>query len=82
MRNFLLDQTGILDGLPHGNRGVGSGIAHETQILFVNLFLQVDLGETAKVRSQTYCMIGLMVMNAGPAFPQGRKNRCQGIAQR
>ena len=82
VRDLVFAQAGVIDGLLHGDGGVGRGIAHEAQVLLVDVRAHVHPGETADLGAQPHLPVGCMETDARTGLAEGGQHRRDAVAQR
>jgi len=68
--DLLRGKAGILDGLRHGDIGVGRGIAHEATQLAVDQGVEVDIDDAGDLAAEAALGVLLLEANAGAPVPE------------
>jgi hypothetical protein len=79
--DFVRLQPGLLDGLLHGQVGVGGGVAHEAQGAAVDGGFEVQRGPTAELRAQASLGVNGVEADARARGPQAGVHFGQVVAQ-
>ena len=81
MGDLLFRQPGILNGLGHGEIGIGSGIAHKTVDFFVDVFLWLDIDKGANLGAEAEALVFGLETDTGYTFLQRVQGFLQGVSQ-
>src|SRR5690606_34020708 len=78
--HHVVAEAGVLDGLVHGDIGVGGRVAHETQVLAVDEVRRVEVDLAGDIAAQAHFPVFLFELDAGATGPQSLGNRILVIA--